>query len=89
MISKGFLKEATIFLTDFNYNISKIKNKRPSPILLASWVAGWSVGWLAGWLAAKGFLKESYTNPYEIRPASQPATQPTIRPGGCGGVVDF
>ena len=34
-------------------------------------MAGWSVGWLARWLVAvsEGYLKESYTNPYEIQPA--------------------
>ena len=51
--------------------IKKIKNKQPSPILLAGWLAGWSVGWLARWLVgvSKGILKESYTNPYEVQPA--------------------
>ena len=54
---------------------------------LAGWVAGWSVGWLARWLVAvsKGILKESYTNPYEIQPASR---QPVAQPGGGRGVVD-
>ena len=50
------------------------------PILLAGWVAGWSVGWLARWLVAvsKGVLKESYTNPYEIQPASRRPHQQLI-----------
>ena len=64
--------------------IKKIKNKQPSPILLAGWWAGWSVGWLARLLVAvsKGILKESYTNPYETQPASQPAIHPPTQPAG-------
>ena len=80
--------------------IKKIKNKQPSPILLAGWWAGWSVGWLARWLVAvsKGILKEFYTNPNEIQPASQPASHPPSQlasqpsgrlPGGYVGVVDI
>ena len=62
--------------------IKKIRNtnETPPPILLA----GWSVGWLARWLVAvsKGILKESYTNPYEIQPASHAS-----QPGGCGEIL--
>ena len=60
--------------------LQKLKDQRPLPILLAGWVAGWSVGWLARWLVAvsKGILKESYTNPNEVQPASQRPHQQLI-----------
>ena len=61
--------------------IKKLKKLKINDPPRSSWPDGWLGGRLPGWLSvSKGILKESYTNPFKVQPASQPASQPAGQP---------